>query len=115
MLGSGKAIQRSDIPVKVIKGNRNFFLQNKHAFISVNLFVKKNVQNCLKLADMTPIFKKGTRTSKNDYRPVSIFPVFSSISLRTFLQNQLLDATDKSKSIWSVANRPVKSIQLSLS
>ena len=32
--------------------------------------------NCLKLANITPVFKKGARASKNTYGPVSILPVY---------------------------------------
>ena len=38
---SSKAIQATDIPVKVIKRNSNI-LQNKYALISMNLLVKEN-------------------------------------------------------------------------
>ena len=31
----------------------------------------------MKLANVTPVFKKGARTSKNNYRPVSILPILS--------------------------------------
>ena len=49
--------------------------------------------NCLKLANITPVFKKGPRTSKNNYRPVSILPVFSKIFER-LLSRQLLEFFD---------------------
>ena len=32
--------------------------------------------NCLKLANITPSFKKGARTSKNNHRLVSVLSVF---------------------------------------
>ena len=57
MFDSSKAIQATDIPVKVIKDNKVItviFLQNKYGLISMNLLVKKN---CLKLANITPVFK----------------------------------------------------------
>ena len=57
MFDSSKAIQATDIPVKVIKDNKVItviFLQNKYGLISMNLLVK---QNCLKLANITPVFK----------------------------------------------------------
>ena len=49
--------------------------------------------NCLKLANITPVFKKGACTSKNNYRPVSILPIFSKISGR-LLSRQLLEFFD---------------------
>ena len=35
--------------------------------------------SCLKQADITPVFKKGSRNSKDNYRPVSILPNVSKI------------------------------------
>ena len=49
--------------------------------------------NCLKLANITPVFKKGACTSKNNYRLVSILPIFSKISGR-LLSRQLLEFFD---------------------
>ena len=45
--------------------------------------------DCLKLANITPVFKKGARTSKNNCRLVSIFPVFLKVFER-LLSRQLL-------------------------
>ena len=47
LLDSSKALQTTGLLLKVIKDNSIFF-QNKYAFISINLLIKKN---CLKLAD----------------------------------------------------------------
>ena len=55
----------------------------------MNLLVKENLQNCLKLANNTSVFKKGAHTSKNNSRPVCILLVFSKI-FRKVLQKQLL-------------------------
>ena len=52
MLDSLKVMEATDIPVKVIKGNE---------YIDERTF-----PNCLKLANITPIFRKGARTSKNN-------------------------------------------------
>ena len=46
--------------------------------------------NCLKLVNITPVFKKGARISRNNYsKPVIILPVFSKI-FEKGLPNQLL-------------------------
>ena len=45
--------------------------------------------NCLKLANVTPVFKNDAGTSKDNYRPVSILPKFSKI-FEKLLQKQLL-------------------------
>ena len=75
MLDVSKAIQKSDIPVKIIKANENFIAETICFYFNKSLENGK-FPNCLKLANIIPIFKKGPRTSKNNYRPVSIFPIF---------------------------------------
>ena len=34
---------------------------------------------CMKLADVTPVYKKGNRSVKDNYRPVSILPNLSKV------------------------------------
>ena len=92
MLDVSKAIQESDIPVKIIKANENFFAEAICFYFNKSLENGK-FPNCLKLANITPIFKKGPRTSKNNYRPVSILPIFSKIFER-LLSRQLSEFFD---------------------
>ena len=35
--------------------------------------------SCLKMANVTPVYKKGNRSEKGNYRPVSILPNLSKI------------------------------------
>ena len=44
----------------------------------------------LKLADVTPVFKKGCKTDKENYRPISVLKPFAKILERT-LSKQLND------------------------
>ena len=46
--------------------------------------------DCLKLATITPIFKKGDRSDFRNYRPISVLPLLSKIFER-LLYNRLLD------------------------
>ena len=92
MLDVSKAIQESDIPVKIIKVNENFFAEAICFYFNKSLENGK-FPNCLKLANITPVFKKGPRTSKNNYRPVSILPIFSKIFER-LLSRQLSEFFD---------------------
>ena len=78
MLDSSKAIQESDIPVKLIKGNSDLFAGIICKYLNESL-EKSKFPDCLKLANVTPVFKKGARTSKNRYRPVSILPILSKL------------------------------------
>ena len=64
-----------------------FFCRTNCAYFNESIG-KRKFLNCLKLADFTPLFKKGAHTPKNNYRPVRILPVFS-ISEK-LLQKQLL-------------------------
>ena len=65
VLDVSKAIQESDIPVKVIKANENFFAEAICFYFNKPLENGK-FPNCLKSANTTPVFKTGARTSKNN-------------------------------------------------
>ena len=88
-----KTIQESDIPVESIKENENFFAEATDFHFNKSLENSK-FPNCQKLAKITPIFKKDSRRSKSNYRPVSILPFFSKIFER-LLSKQLLEFYDK--------------------
>ena len=70
------ASQASDIPVKIIKKNRDltacFILHNSNNALSSSEYPAG-----LKYADMTPIFKKVDQTDKTNCRPISILPNLS--------------------------------------
>ena len=93
VLNISKAIQESDIPVKIMKANENFFAE------AISFYFNKSLGNgkfpkCRKLANITLVFKNGVCASKNNYRPVSTLPVFSKI-LEGLLSRQLLEFCDK--------------------
>ena len=92
VLDVSKAIQESDIPVKIITANENFFAEAICFYFNKSLENGK-FPNCLKLANTTSVFKPGARTSKNNYRPISILPVFSKIFER-LLSRQLSEFFD---------------------
>ena len=48
----------------------------------------------LKLADITPIFKKDDRTDMNKYRPVSVLPAVSKVFER-IMQKQITEYMDQ--------------------
>ena len=73
-----KAIHATNILAKVIKGNSNFFAEQICAYFNESISEGK-CPNSLKLANTTPVFKKGARSLENNYRPVSILPIFSMI------------------------------------
>ena len=78
MLDSSKAIQECDIPVKLIKENSFLFAEIMCKYFNESL-EKSKFPDCMKLENVTPVFKKGARTSKNNYRPGSILPILPKL------------------------------------
>ena len=90
MLDVSKAIQESDIPIKIIKTNDNFFAE-AICFYSNKSLENGEFPNWLKAVNITLVFKKGARTSKINYSPVSILPVFSKIFEKLFSEQVKLE------------------------
>ena len=94
MLDASKT-QESDSPAKIIKANDNSFPEA----ICFFFYFTKSLENskfssCLKLTNITTVFKKGRRASKNNYyRLVSVLPIFSEIFER-LLSRQILEFFD---------------------
>ena len=77
-LDTTKSSQDTDIPTKIIKQNSDIFA----SFICKsfnNMIDSSTFPAPLKLAHITPVFKKGSKNSKENYRPVSILPNISKI------------------------------------
>ena len=84
-LNKNKASQKSDIPIRIIEDNVDIFAD----FLceTVNCTIKtSNFPSCLKLADITPLHKKGRKDNKENYRPVSILPTLSKIFERILFE-----------------------------
>ena len=82
-----KASQTLNIPVKIIKENKDFtsyFVYNNFK----NALPSSQHPNSLKYADMTPVFKKHDKSDKSGCRPISILPNLSKIYER-IMQNQI--------------------------
>ena len=77
-LDSSKACQESDLPTKIIKANSDIFTEVIHKEPSRGLEVG-NFPCTMKLANVTPVYKKGSRSEKSNYRPVSILPNIKSL------------------------------------
>ena len=73
-LKSNKAVQNTDITVKVFKYNAEFFAE--YIYLQYNEAVRSsNFPNCFKFANITAAFKQNSRNQKNNYRPISILPL----------------------------------------
>ena len=88
-LGNYKLLQRhsnNDIPTKILKENSEVFARyfHKNKFLNWEL----DFPVWFKVASVIPAFKKRTKTSKDNYRPISILPNISKIYERC-LYNQM--------------------------
>ena len=73
-----KASQKTDIPTRTIKENidifADFLCTSRNSAIKSSGFLSS-----WKLADVTPLHKKGRKDMKENFRPVSILPTLSKI------------------------------------
>ena len=83
-LNNNKASQHSDIPTKIIKNNSDIF--SDFLYVSINSSIKSLFSSCLKTADITPIYKKGKRDLKDNYRPVNFTGVLSKLYERSMFK-----------------------------
>ena len=77
-LNPRKSTQSTDIPIELLKENADIFASYLCGFFNQSI---ENFEfpSILKNANITPVFKKGCRGSKENYHQVSIFPVISKI------------------------------------
>ena len=77
-LSSKKTVQETDIPVKILKENADFFAE--HVFRKFNEAIcSSRFPATFKFANVTPVFKNGDRNQKDNHRPISILPIISKI------------------------------------
>ena len=75
-LKMNKASQSSDIPTKIIKENVD--ISAEYLWRNINSSIKSSTfPSCIKLADVTPLHKKGKKDKKGNYRPISILLTLS--------------------------------------
>ena len=77
------------------------------------IITQKCFPNNLKLADMTPVFKKEDTSLLKKYRPVSVLPVVSKIYER-IMQKQILEYIDMHLSLHLCGYRKGFSTQMAL-
>ena len=77
-LDPSKSSQQTDIPTKVLNYNSKYFAGYFHEKINF-CFENSCLPSDLKFADVTPAYKKKTKNSKDNYRPVSILSNISKV------------------------------------
>ena len=73
-----KATSCQNIPTKIFKENIDLYID-----VIGRIFNQGTIEckfpDILKLADITPSYKKGDVTDKNNYRPISLLPAISKV------------------------------------
>ena len=82
-LSSKKATRKGDITAKILKGSLSAYTKELTTIIN-NCLKDGLCLNELKLADVSPVFKKDDDLNKENYRPVSILSHMSKVFERIF-------------------------------
>ena len=103
-LKANKATQNTDIPTKLTKENSvifaDFIFENLNDCISHSVFL-----SALKLANITPVHKKDSKSKKDHYRPISVLPNISNMKgfslnkLQNILNNFFLNISVDSEKV----------------
>ena len=88
-----KACIKNDISVKALIGT-NDIVSNHLKNVFNSALEKGKFPTSLKEADITPIYKVKERTSKKNYRPLSILPVISK-PFESTMGEQILSYIEK--------------------
>ena len=77
-LNTNKAFHSSGMPTKILKQNLDFFSPFILGYVNKSIS-STTFPSILKLADITPVYKKDLRYEKSNCRPISVLPNISKI------------------------------------
>ena len=77
-LSNSKASQETDLPVRVVKENAEYFAEIICSQFNESINSSKFPLS-FKLANVAHVFKNESRNHKNNYRPASILPLISKV------------------------------------
>ena len=89
---SNKASISNDIPISVMKQFVNCYCE-KLTNILNDCLKESRLPNLMKVAEMSPVFKKLDNTSKNNYRPISTLSNFAK-RFESIIYSQLNDCME---------------------
>ena len=92
-LKSGKSSGPSSIPVNILKLTQHVVSKPVEIIFNAS-FASGVVPNDFKLANVIPVFKKGSQYSLCNYRPISLLSVFNKL-LEKLIYNRLINFIDK--------------------
>ena len=102
-LPSNKASISNDIPISVMKQFVNCYCEKLTNIL--NDYLKENrFPNLIKVAEISPVFKKLGNTSKDNYRPISTLSNFAKL-FESIIYSQLNDCMENKFSKYLTAFR----------
>jgi hypothetical protein len=84
-----KATGYDQITVRTLKENKLLLVPILAPLIN-KVISQSSFPDCLKVARVTPLFKKGSRSDPNNYRPISILPTISKV-IEKLMERQMRD------------------------
>ena len=112
-LNTKKAVASNSIPAKVLKETSSICSPVLQQIWNDEIFKKCQFPENLKLADITPVFKKEYKNLAKNYRPVSALPTLSKV-FEKIIQNQVINHVNTFLSLYLRGYRKGFSTQYAL-
>ena len=94
-LKTGKSVRPFSIPTDILKIRKTYISKPLESVFNASLSTGV-VLSDFKIANITPVFKKGSQSCLCNYCPISLISVFSKL-LEKLLYNRLIKLLEKNK------------------